>query len=172
MQKVFNKFKIIAINVLACSIMISSKIRLAIYKLCGMKIGNGSFIYGGCLFNGTNIKIGNNSFVNYKCVFENHDYIEIGNNCSVGMEVMFCSATHEIGQSEQRAGRTLGFPIVVEDGCWIGSRAVILPGITIGKGCVIAAGALINKDCQPNGLYAGIPAKRIKELNELDKRTG
>lgn len=80
------------------------------------------------------------------------------------MQVSFVNSTHDIGDSEMRGGRVKSQPIVVEDGCWICSRVTILPGVTIGKGCVIAAGAVVTKDCLPNGLYAGVPAKRIKDL--------
>lgn len=36
--------------------------------------------------------------------------------------------------------------------------------ITIGSGCVIAAGSVVIHDCEDNCLYAGNPAKKIKEL--------
>lgn len=54
--------------------------------------------------------------------------------------------------------------ITVGDGCWIGTNVTILPGVNIRNGCVIGAGSLVTKDCEPNGLYVGVPAKRIKEL--------
>jgi carbonic anhydrase/acetyltransferase-like protein (isoleucine patch superfamily) len=38
------------------------------------------------------------------------------------------------------------------------------PGCTIGQVCVIAAMAVVTKSCEPNGLYAGFPAIRIKNL--------
>ncbi|MCR4913326.1 MAG: acyltransferase [Lactobacillus sp.] len=55
-------------------------------------------------------------------------------------------------------------PVKIDDGCWIGANVTILPGVHIGKGCVIGAGAVVNKDCEPNGVYVGVPAKRIKDL--------
>lgn len=73
---------------------------------------------------------------------------------------------HVAGISCQLAGSPQ--PITVGDGCWIGARAVILPGVTIGDGCVIAAGAVVSKDCAPNGMYAGVPARRIRELPTKD----
>lgn len=44
-------------------------------------------------------------------------------------------------------------------------RAMLLPGVTVGKGCVVAAGAVVAADCAPNGLYGGVPARRIKDLD-------
>ena len=63
-----------------------------------------------------------------------------------------------------RAGALFLAPLVVSSGCWIGARAVLLPGLTIGEGCVVGAGAVVTKDCLPIGLYAGIPARRIRDL--------
>jgi maltose O-acetyltransferase len=80
------------------------------------------------------------------------------------MEVLFCTSTHIMGPATERAGRVHPQPITVGDGCWIGARSVILPGVTIGDGCVIAAGAVVNKDCAANGMYAGVPARRVKDL--------
>jgi len=45
----------------------------------------------------------------------------------------------------------------------VGSGAVILPGIRIGEGAAVGALSLVTKDCGEFGIYAGNPAKRIKE---------
>ncbi|WP_247602466.1 DapH/DapD/GlmU-related protein [Gordonia rubripertincta] len=55
-------------------------------------------------------------------------------------------------------------PIVVGDYCWIGAGAIILPGVVVGEGCIISAGAVVIRDCEPNGLYAGVPAIRKRDL--------
>ena len=38
-------------------------------------------------------------------------------------------------------------------------------GVTVGDGCVLAAGAVVTGDCEPDGLYAGVPARRVKDLD-------
>jgi acetyltransferase-like isoleucine patch superfamily enzyme len=43
---------------------------------------------------------------------------------------------------------------------------VVLPGVEIGAGCVIAAGSVVVKNTEPDGLYAGVPATRKKELDD------
>jgi galactoside O-acetyltransferase len=52
--------------------------------------------------------------------------------------------------------------------------SVILPGVTLEDGVVIGALSLIKKNCQAFGIYAGNPARRIKERNrdllELEQR--
>lgn len=62
-------------------------------------------------------------------------------------------------------GEEYTFPTLIKDGCWVGANVTIIPGVTIGEGCIIAAGAVVTKNCEPDGLYAGVPAKRIKDLN-------
>jgi len=47
----------------------------------------------------------------------------------------------------------------------VGSGAVILPGVSIGEGVAVGALSLVKKDCQEFGIYAGNPARKIKERN-------
>lgn len=117
-----------------------------------------------CFFVATNIEVGERTFINYNCFFDNSAKITIGKDVFIAPEVSFTTASHEIGEQSRRASKFIGESISIEDGCWIGARAIILPGVTIKKGCIIAAGALVLKDCEPNGVYAGVPAKRIKDL--------
>ncbi|MBR1536811.1 MAG: hypothetical protein IJ630_07725 [Treponema sp.] len=46
---------------------------------------------------------------------------------------------------------------------WIGANVTILDGVTVASGCVLAAGSVVTKSTEPNGVYAGVPARRIKE---------
>lgn len=69
-----------------------------------------------------------------------------------------------MGDEKQRAGKSYAAKIVIEDGCWIGARTTIMPGVKIKKGCVIGSDSLVLTDTEPNGLYAGHPAKRIRTL--------
>jgi maltose O-acetyltransferase len=162
---IFNFF----INDLAGSNMVKHQLRHKLYnRYGGMQIETDD-IRPGCFFYGSDVKIGAGTLINHRCYFENRERIEIGRNCRVAMEVMFCTSTHEIGSSELRGGEYAGKPIKVGDGCWIGTRVIVLPGVTIGDGCVIAAGAVVTKDCKPNSLYAGIPANFIRNLSNDEK---
>ena len=40
----------------------------------------------------------------------------------------------------------------------------ILPGVTVGNNVVVAAGAVVTKDLPDNGLYGGVPARKIKDI--------
>lgn len=51
--------------------------------------------------------------------------------------------------------------VVIEEGCWIGTRAIILKGVRVGKGSVIGAGAIVTKDVPPYSIYVGVPSMKI-----------
>ena len=140
----------------------SDSIRKKFFYFCGIKTRTVKIKKDVTL--GKNIVIGHNSSLNFSCKISGDTIL--GNNVIVAPEVLFEIYTHEIGSAQKRAGKWYTKPIVVEDGVWIGTRVIILSGVTIGKGCVIAAGAVVVKDCEPNGLYAGVPARRVKELGE------
>jgi acetyltransferase-like isoleucine patch superfamily enzyme len=55
-------------------------------------------------------------------------------------------------------------PVRIGKQCWVGSRCIILKGVTIGDESVIGAGSVVTKDVPPRQVWAGNPAKFIKEL--------
>lgn len=54
-------------------------------------------------------------------------------------------------------------PVILGKHVIIGSGSVILPGVTLAEGVAIGALSLVSRDCGAFGIYAGCPAKRIKE---------
>ena len=109
--------------------------------------------------------MGGGSFSNANCFFDLSEDVIIGKNCSIGMRVTFITSSHKIGDSSKRGGQSYAKKIVVGDGGWIGANVSILPGVTIGDGVVIGTGAVVIGDCEPNCVYAGVPAKIVKRLN-------
>ena len=106
--------------------------------------------------------IGEGSGINLGAVLDNLGPIRIGRNVSIGHQAMLLTSSHEHGVEEIAAGRPVGLPIVVEDGAWIGARAVLLPGVTVGAGATVAAGAVVTRDCLPGHVYAGVPARMVR----------
>lgn len=151
-------------NVIASSYITPQKIRRGIYSLWGHKVKG--YIGPKCFFGYGKGKfsLDKGSSINYKCFLDLGNDIAIGKNCNIAYQVTFVNSTHEVGSTQRRAGRNVSLPIIVKDGCWIGANATIMGGVTIGEGCIIGTGALVIKDCEPNGLYIGFPAKRVKDL--------
>lgn len=82
----------------------------------------------------------------------------IGPNCHIS------AMSHEIGDENQRAGRTYIKDVVIGHGAWIGADVKILPGVTVGKGCIIGAGSVLTKSTEDNSLYVGVPARKVKNI--------
>ena len=67
---------------------------------------------------------------------------------------------------------------VIGDDCLIGMGATILDNAVVPPGCIIAANALVlsNARLEPDSVYAGVPAKKVKDvtpeqLEEIIRRT-
>ena len=151
---------------MAASVFTPPIFRKMIYRFKGFKIGKNSKIYPKCIC-GAKCKLilGDNSFINWQAFLDLNDNITIGNNCSIAMRCNLITSYHNIGPHDFRGGKSQTAPIIVGNGCWIGAHCTILPGVKIADGCVIGANSLVTKDTEPDGLYVGSPAKRIKTLN-------
>ncbi len=60
-------------------------------------------------------------------------------------------------------------PVIIEDDVLIGANAVVIEGVRVGKGAVVAAGAIVIDDVAPNTVVAGVPARKIKDIDEKTK---
>lgn len=165
---IFVVFRVFFINIIASSVFVPHRIRYFIYKCYGINIKSIN-VNQNCYIKSNKLSIGKKTFINSECFFDNGANVEIGENCSIAMFVQFITSTHESGDSSKRAGQAINKPIKIGNGTWIGARSTILPGVSIGEGCIIAAGSLVTKDCVANGLYAGVPARRIKDLQGEEK---
>ena len=152
------------VNGIASSYFCPNRIRTLIYRLWGHKIYGG--LMSGCFLGAGKgrLSIGHGSYINYRCFLDLGDNITIGDNCSIAFNVTFINSTHELGPKERRAWEVKSHPIIVGNGVWIGANVTIMPGVTIGNGCVVGSGSLVVKDCEPNSMYYGSPAKKIKEM--------
>lgn len=90
------------------------------------------------------------------------ELVTIGTDCFVGHGVMFINDTFIKG-GPAGGDKNLWRKTTIGDHVSIGSNATILP-VTIVNHVVIGAGAVVVKDILEPGVYAGNPAKRIKNL--------
>jgi maltose O-acetyltransferase len=147
------------VNVSAASAFLTEGQRRRLYRRGGIDLA-GTSVRPGCWFFSDKITFGDGGMMNHGCVIENREHVTIGDRVFIGPGVLIGTSTHETGPPEMRAGDYVGRPVVIEDGCWIGARAVILPGVTIARGCIVGAGAVVTRSTQPDGLYVGVPAQR------------
>lgn len=117
--------------------------------------------------------------------------LKLGYNCQISNSTIYCTNSITIGDNVQIGGsckiydtdfHAIDFQnrfnairenkehfvkkgkIVIEDGVWIGGHCILLKGITIGKNSVIGAGSVVTKNIPPFEVWAGNPAKKIKNI--------
>jgi maltose O-acetyltransferase len=151
------------VNVLAASALFPPAARLRIYRQFGFDLDSIT-IQPGCYFHTTDISIGRDTVVNHCCFVENVAGVSIGANTALAPFVRIHTSTHSIGPHSARHGKWRAESVRIGSGCWVGAGAVFLAGVTVGDGCVIGAGSVVTEDCEPDGVYAGTPARRVRDL--------
>uniref|UniRef100_E6QIX0 Putative acetyltransferase n=1 Tax=mine drainage metagenome TaxID=410659 RepID=E6QIX0_9ZZZZ len=90
----------------------------------------------------------------------NPSLLYVGSHCIVSQGAYVCGATHEYNNP---AFPLVHFPIRLGAYSWICARATVCPGVNVGDGAVLALGAIATRDLEPFGIYAGVPARKVKE---------
>jgi acetyltransferase-like isoleucine patch superfamily enzyme len=157
----------LAVNVIARSPLLPSRVRVVILRMGGIRLGR-SAVSARVFFGGPDVVIGDRSFINVGVFFDGLGPITVGDDVHIAMETMLLTGSHVIGDGSRRAAALTASGVRVEDGAWIGARSVILPGVTVGAGAVVAAGAVVTGSCEPNALYAGVPARLVRRFDDRD----
>lgn len=76
-------------------------------------------------------------------------------------------ASTSIGDRVSIGHRAIVHGCTLEDDVLVGMGAIVMDNAHVGRACLIAAGAVVlqNTRLEPGCLYAGVPAKKIKELD-------
>ncbi len=130
-------------------------------NLYGCTIGDESFV-------GPFVEIQRGVVIGKRTRVQSHSFVcelvTIGDDCFIAHGVMFINDLFQIGApaygqehlwKETRVGNRVS----------IGSNATILP-VSICDGAVIGAGAVVTRDITRPGIYAGNPARLLRELED------
>lgn len=108
------------------------------------------------------VSIGDHSIIMPGVLLMAYGGIRIGNNVQISSQVKLLTNNHDLKDPMVLVCR----PVVLEDGCWVGTGAFILPGVTVGSGAIVGAGSVVTRDVEPRTIVAGNPAKVIRRLDE------
>ncbi|MDO3694791.1 sugar O-acetyltransferase [Fulvivirga maritima] len=115
---------------------------------------------------GYNIHVGKNFYAGFNCTILDMAEVKIGDNCLIAPNVGIYTAGHNISPVDRHK---TGFakPIIIGNNVWIGGHSVIIGGVEIGDNSIIASGSVVTKDVPENTIFAGNPAKKLKDI-EVD----
>ncbi|MGV8083337.1 MAG: DapH/DapD/GlmU-related protein [Coriobacteriia bacterium] len=110
-------------------------------------------------------RIGNRVRIHTGCFLE---FVTVEDDVFIAPNVVFADDPHPPcpRYAECVGGAT------VRQGARIGSNSTILPGVVIGRGAVVGAGSVVVHDVPDGAVVAGVPARIVKRVEELECRTG
>ena len=108
--------------------------------------------------------IGDRCLIGRGSAIVGHYRIDIGDDVFTGMNVYITDQNHGYEDPDTPIGiqDPQDDPVVIGDGSWIGSGAVVLPGACIGRHCVVAANSVVRGTFPPHSVIAGVPAKVVR----------
>ncbi len=152
------------------NVLISRK--ASIYGAEDISLGDNVRIDDFCILSG-HLKLGSNIHISAYCALygalgiEMQDYTGLSAGTILYSAMDDFSGNYLIGPVHPKELTNVsGGKIVMESYSQIGARSVVFPNVTIREGAVAGALSLIKEDMEPWSIYAGIPAKKIKERDK------
>jgi putative colanic acid biosynthesis acetyltransferase WcaF len=90
---------------------------------------------------------------------DNLDDVTIGPNSCISQAAMLLCGNHNY---KKESFDLITGKIVLEEGVWIGAKAIVCPGITCHSHSVLSVGSVATKDLDANSIYHGNPAIKVK----------
>jgi len=110
------------------------------------------------------LKLGNDVYVGKNTFLGSYFPISIGDNTLIGADSYIISANHGFSRRDIpiRKQGYFGAPVAIGEGVWLGAHVIVLPGVTIGQGAIVGAGSVVTRSIPPFEIWAGSPARWIK----------
>jgi putative colanic acid biosynthesis acetyltransferase WcaF len=133
-----------------------SSLKVFLLKIFGAKLGAGVVIKPS-----VNIKypwklqVGDHSWVGEHVWIDNLSTVAIGNHVTLSQGCLLLTGSHDASRE------TFDFqsqPIILEDGVWIGAKAVVSGGSRCGTHSILGINSVAENDLQPYTIYKGNPA--------------
>ena len=137
-----------------------------------VRIDENAIIYGLRIVirgNGCQVTIGRDFSENENCMIVcmgENNYVNIGNGCMLSSDVdIWNTDSHRILDTSGNIINS-SLPIEIGNHVWIGKKSCVLKGVNLGDNSIIGFASVVTKDVEANSIYAGNPARKIK--NEIN----
>ncbi len=107
------------------------------------------------------VHLGNNVMLNHGTMIFAGGGVTIGDDVVAGPGCLILTGNH---RGEIFYGSTDLQPVVIGSNVWLGARAIVTPGVTIGSNVIVSAGAVVTDDVPGDTIFAGVPAKKVRDL--------
>jgi putative colanic acid biosynthesis acetyltransferase WcaF len=140
---------------------LSSRLKVLLLKLFGAKIGSRVVVKPG-----VNIKypwllaIGDHSWIGEQVWIDNLVEVKLGNNVCLSQGSMLLTGNHDY---KKVSFDLIVRSIILEDGVWIGAKAVVCPGVICGSHSILSVSSVATASLSPYTIYQGNPANPVRE---------
>ena len=136
-------------------------VKVFLLRLFGAKLGTGLMIKPA-----VNIKYpwllqaGNHVWIGEQVWIDNLSEVVIGDHVCLSQGSMLLTGNHDYSRPTFDLTTQ---PITLEDGVWIGARAVVCPGVRCQSHAVLAVNSVATRDLSAYGIYQGNPAVWVRK---------
>lgn len=139
-------------------------LKVSLLRIFGARVGKGVVIKPS-----VNIKypwyltIADHVWIGEEVWIDNLTHVQIGSNVTLSQGAMLLTGSHDYRKS---TFDLLIGGITLEEGAWVGAKAVVCPNTICGSHSVLAAGSVATSNLEPYTIYQGNPAvaKRKREM--------
>ena len=106
------------------------------------------------------LTIGDHVWIGEHSWIDNVASVSIESHVCISQGVYLCTGNHDWSDP---SFKLTAAPIYIKRDSWIAARAIVGPGVTIGQGAVLCIGSVAGQSLEPMVIYAGNPARPIKQ---------
>lgn len=143
------------------SLMPVNGFKTGLLRLFGAKIGKNITIKPGVSVKYPwHLTVGNNTWIGEDVWIDCLVPITIGSNVCISQGAMLLTGSHNY---KKTTFNLITGGITLEDGVWIGAKAVVNQGITVATHAVLTTGSIATKNLDAYSIYQGNPAVKIRD---------
>ena len=90
----------------------------------------------------------------------NPSLVTLESHAIISQRAFICGATHDYNDP---AFPLYSLPMTFGAYSWVCAQASVSPGVNLGEGSILGLGSVATRDLEPWGVYAGIPAQKVRE---------
>lgn len=110
--------------------------------------------------------IGHHCWIGESVWIDNLEDVTIGDSVCISQGAMLLTGNHDYTMSNfpYRLGK-----ITLENGVWIGARAVVCPGVTCHSHAILTVNSVATRNLEPWSIYSGNPATEVRKRKVMNQ---
>lgn len=138
------------------SMLPSSRLRVALLRLFGARIGKGVVIHSEvCVKYPWHLQVGDHCWIGERAWIDNLTTVRLGTSVCISQGCYICTGNHD--WADPSFGLMVR-PVELHDGAWAGARSILLPGTVLEEGAIAGAGSVVSQSIPTFEVYSGNPA--------------